>query len=50
MQPFQENMNEYRKQLRKGFIKAAYKGLMEYFADLRLHLKINILIISYLAV
>jgi hypothetical protein len=39
MESFQENINEYRKQLGRGYIKAAYKGLMEYFADLRLHLQ-----------
>lgn len=33
-----ESMIEYRKQLAKGYIKDAYRGLMEYIADLRLHL------------
>jgi hypothetical protein len=36
---FHKYINEYRKQLKKGAIKEAYKGLMEYFADLRLYLK-----------
>ena len=30
MASFQQYMNEYRKQLEKGAIKAAYKGLMDY--------------------
>lgn len=32
-------MNEYKKQLQKGEIKKAYRGLMEYFNSLRLHFK-----------
>jgi len=32
-------MNEYRRQLEKGVIKVAYKGLMEYIMDLRTHFK-----------
>lgn len=39
MDSLQDNMNEYRKQLEKGAIKAAYQGLMEYFRDLRSHFK-----------
>ena len=39
MESFHENMKEYRKQLEKGAIKAAYKGLMEFFMDLRTHFK-----------
>ena len=39
MESFHEYMNEYRKQLEKGAIKEAYRGLMEYFNALRLHLK-----------
>ena len=39
MRPFQEYMNEYKKQLKKGAIQKAYIGLMEYFRDLRSHLK-----------
>jgi hypothetical protein len=35
MESFQEYMNEYRKQLEVGAIKAAYRGLMEYIMDLR---------------
>ncbi len=34
-----ENLLEYRKQLEKGAIQAAYKGLMEYIMDLRTHFK-----------
>ena len=37
MESFQESMNEYRKKVEKGSIKAAYKGLMEYIMDLRKH-------------
>jgi hypothetical protein len=39
METFQESMNEYKKQLEKGAIKEAYKGLMEYIMDLRTHFK-----------
>jgi hypothetical protein len=39
MEPFHEYMDEYRKQLGKGAISKAYKGLMEYILDLRTHLK-----------
>jgi hypothetical protein len=39
MQPFQNYLNEYKKQLKKGAVKEAYKGLMQYFSNLRLHLK-----------
>ena len=39
MESFHKYINEYRKQLGKGYIKEAYKGLMEYLTDLRLHLK-----------
>jgi hypothetical protein len=39
MESFHEYMNEYYKQLKKGDIKEAYKGLMGYFRDLRLHFK-----------
>ena len=35
MESFHEYMNEYRKQLEKGAINKAYKGLMEYIMDLR---------------
>lgn len=37
MEPFHESMIEYRKQLEKGSIQKAYKGLMDYFMDLRTH-------------
>ncbi len=39
MASFQESMNEYRKQIEKGAIKEAYKGLMEYIMGLRAHFK-----------
>ncbi len=35
MESFHENMNEYRKQLEKGAIQKAYKGLMVYLMNLR---------------
>jgi hypothetical protein len=34
---FHEYMNEYKKQLEKGAIIQAYRGLMDYFNGLRLH-------------
>ena len=39
MESFHEYINEYRKQLEKGAIQEAYKGLMEYIMSLRTHLK-----------
>jgi hypothetical protein len=39
---FQQYLPEYRKQLAKGDIKAAYSGLMKYFDDLRLQLKLHV--------
>ena len=39
MESFHEYMNEYRIQMEKGVIKEAYKGLMEYIMELRLHFK-----------
>ena len=39
MGTFQECMQEYRKQLEKGTIQQAYKGLMEYIMNLRTHFK-----------
>jgi hypothetical protein len=33
--PFHEYMNEYRKQMNKGDIVEAYRGLMDYIMDLR---------------
>ena len=35
MSSFQDNMNEYRKQLEKGAIQKAYQGLMNYIMGLR---------------
>jgi hypothetical protein len=37
MKSFHEYMDEYRKQMQKGDIKEAYKGLMEYIMNLRTH-------------
>ena len=39
MESFHEHINEYRKQLEKGAVKKAYKGLMEYIMDLRTYFK-----------
>jgi hypothetical protein len=39
MEPFHEYINEYRKELEKGAIKKAYRGLMEYIMDLRTYFK-----------
>jgi len=39
MESFHDYVNEYRKQIKKGAIKKAYKGLMEYIMDLRTHFK-----------
>jgi hypothetical protein len=39
MAKFQDNINEYRNQLKKGAVKSAYQGLMQFFDNLRLHLK-----------
>ena len=36
---FHEYIDEYKKQLKKGTIKAAYKGLIKYIMNLRLHFK-----------
>jgi hypothetical protein len=36
---FNEYMTEYRKQIEKGAIQEAYRGLMEFFNALRLHFK-----------
>ncbi|HIH28839.1 MAG TPA: hypothetical protein HA260_03440 [Thermoplasmata archaeon] len=35
MTPFQEDMDEFQKQLKKGNIKEAYRGLIEYVMNLR---------------
>ena len=39
MESSHEYMNEYKKQLNKGYIQEAYRGLMDYFGDLRSYLK-----------
>lgn len=39
MESFQEYMPEYKKQLEKGSIQKAYKGLMEYIMGLRTYFK-----------
>lgn len=39
MKSFQEYMIEYKKQMEKGDIKEAYKGLMEYIMELRSYFK-----------
>ena len=39
MKTFHEYMNEYKKQLKKGYIQEAYKGLMEYIMELRTQFK-----------
>jgi len=39
MESFDKYLPEYRTQLQKGTVKAAYKGLMGYIDNLRLHLK-----------
>lgn len=39
MTSFHEQMVEYKKQLQKGVINKAYKGLMEYILDLRTYFK-----------
>lgn len=41
MASFPESIAEYKKQLSKGCIQAAYKGLMDYFRDLRSYLNNN---------
>jgi hypothetical protein len=39
MVTFTDYMNEYKKQMQKGIISQAYKGLMEYMMSLKTHLK-----------
>jgi hypothetical protein len=39
MGSFTKSMNEYKKQLRMGYIQEAYQGLMGFFRDLRSHFK-----------
>ena len=37
MESFHRNIKEYRKQLEKGAVQKAYKGLMDYIMNLRTH-------------
>jgi hypothetical protein len=39
MESFHESMQEYKKQLKKGGIQKAYKGLMDYLMALKTHFK-----------
>jgi hypothetical protein len=39
MQPIQEDINEFRRQLRGGSIQKAYRALLDYMMRLRLHFK-----------
>ena len=39
MESFHTNMQEYKKQVQKGAIKVAYRGLMDYIHALKLHFK-----------
>jgi hypothetical protein len=39
MESFQNYVPEYRKQLKKGYIQEAYKGLVGYIMDLRVYFK-----------
>ena len=39
MEAFQEYMQEYKKQLNRGYIQEAYRGLMKYIMDLRVYFK-----------
>lgn len=39
MESFNKYMEEYKKEMKKGTIRNAYKGLMEYIMDLRTHFK-----------
>lgn len=39
MKSFNECIEEYKKQMKKGCIPVAYKGLMEYIMSLRTHFK-----------
>ena len=41
MESFNRYMEDYRKEMKKGVIKEAYKGLMEYIMNLRTHFKNN---------
>ena len=39
MDSFNQYMEEYKREMKKGIITKAYKGLMEYILDLRMHFK-----------
>jgi len=39
MKSFEKAMVEYKKQIKKGYIQLAYKGLMDYFNSLRVYFK-----------
>ena len=39
MKSFQESMIEYKKQLEKGSIQVAYRGLMDYFNSLKIYFR-----------
>jgi len=39
MGSFPDSMNEYKNQLKKGYLQEAYQGLMEYMRDLRSYLQ-----------
>ena len=39
MSSFDEDMKEFKKQLEKGAVKSAYRGLMDYIMSLRTHFK-----------
>ena len=39
MESFNEYMDEYKKHMKRGYIRKAYKGLMEYIMGLRIHFK-----------
>ena len=39
MASFPENMAEYKNQMQKGYVPAAYQGLMQYIMDLRTYFK-----------
>jgi len=39
MEPFHEQMMAYKKEMEKGVIQSAYRGLMEYILGLRMHFK-----------
>ena len=39
MDSFNQYMEEYKREMKKGIITKAYKGLMEYILDLRTHFK-----------